>query len=316
MINLGLQLLRMILCLWILIIHTSFPSNKLIAHILFERRFHVPSFIIISFYFQYKYFTQRNIIKIKERFKRLLLPYILLPIIIWIFNNLLFLFFHINRFGRTLSFYELLVQLLIGRCFHRIFWYQFNLLFITLFNLIIIFIFKKLVLLIFINLLLLAYLFQYSEYNTNFFKDYSENIKYSLGNILEIIPFSITGLLFASINLIENLKNKRLIEIIFSFLNLFFIFKFKFKSLIKINGFFYPGIIHNVGAIFLFVLFSLMPFGFLRKKIIISIIRSISNYTGGIYYFHPIIYKYLKFNLSFIKNSKIYGSFIILFSKF
>lgn len=309
MVNLGIQLLRMFLCLWIVIIHTSVPSNQIVHILFFKRNFHVPSFIIISFYFQYKTFFQRNITKIKERFMRLLFPYILLPIIIWIFNNLLFLFFNFNRFGRKLSIKELLFQLLIGRPVHNIFWYQFNVLFITLFIIIIFFLFKKLAFRIFIILFILAYLLQYSEYNTNFFNHYSKVVKYSLGNIVEVFPFSITGLLFASINFIENLKNKRLNAIIFSFLNILFISKY--QTFIIIKGFFYPGIIQNIGAIFLFIFFSLISFDFFQKSFIISIIKHISNFTGGIYYFHPIIYEYLKINLSFIKNKEIYGSLII-----
>ena len=77
-INIGVELLRFILCLWIVIVHCSDIKNEHKRY--FAKGFHVPTFIFISFYFFYPILEGRDISKIILRFKRLLLPYILWPI--------------------------------------------------------------------------------------------------------------------------------------------------------------------------------------------------------------------------------------------
>ena len=89
-INYGIELLRMILCFWIVIIHCCIINSYFFKKIILAG-FHVPTFIIISFYFYYRNLSTRNIIKIKLRFERLLIPYIIWPIILLIMNNLLLL---------------------------------------------------------------------------------------------------------------------------------------------------------------------------------------------------------------------------------
>ena len=96
---LGIQLLRAILCFWVVSFHNMSRKKVLIRAIL-KKRFHVPTFFIISFYFLSKNYNPRNINRINQRFIRLLIPYLIWPIIVWIFNNLLFLYTKNNRFNR------------------------------------------------------------------------------------------------------------------------------------------------------------------------------------------------------------------------
>ena len=87
-INLGLQLLRMILSFWIVIIHSYFFKGKARLKKHFdEKMFHVPTFMLISFYFFYNYLQKRDNFKISQRFKRLLIPYIIWPFIYLVINN-------------------------------------------------------------------------------------------------------------------------------------------------------------------------------------------------------------------------------------
>ena len=146
--NLGLQILKMFLCFWVVLIHSSEPKNKMIKELFFKKRFHVPTFTVISFYCLFPIISTRNIEKIKQRFTRLLIPYIIIPLIIWIFNNIIYFYFHINRVRRELYFINLFNQFIIGRDFHGVFWYQSNILFITLLFFIISFIFKNMFLII------------------------------------------------------------------------------------------------------------------------------------------------------------------------
>ena len=102
-INLGIQILRFLLCLWVLIIHCSYIENRHKKY--FGKGFHVPTFILLSFYFFYNNINRRNIPKIILRFQRLLIPYILWPIIILLVNNFLISFFSVGQF-RILSIYS------------------------------------------------------------------------------------------------------------------------------------------------------------------------------------------------------------------
>ena len=78
-INLGIELLRMILCLWVILFHYAGNKNKKKKFL--KTFFHVPTFMIISFYLTNKIFFTQNIIKIKQRLERLIIPFIIIPII-------------------------------------------------------------------------------------------------------------------------------------------------------------------------------------------------------------------------------------------
>ena len=93
----------------------------------------------ISFYFSYYIFTQRNIIKLKERLLRLIIPYITWPFVFfvkYVFIN------KINDKKYKIKYKDILYQLLVGKPFHPVFWYQFVLLFWSIVFLILIFTFK------------------------------------------------------------------------------------------------------------------------------------------------------------------------------
>jgi len=135
-------------------------KRKLIR-IIIKKHFHVPIFFIISFYYLSKNYNQRNVNKISQRFERLLIPYLIWPIIVWIFNNLFFLFNKINRFKRILSFYDFILELIFGRRYKGVFWFQFMIIFLTIFLFILDFL-EMNILLIFYILSIISYFSQYS----------------------------------------------------------------------------------------------------------------------------------------------------------
>ena len=63
------------------------------------------------------------------RLERLVIPYLIYPIIYWIINFLLYKYFNFNK----INFVELLTQLLIGRPFYGVIWFHFNLILLTIF---------------------------------------------------------------------------------------------------------------------------------------------------------------------------------------
>ena len=314
-INYGIQLLRMILCFWVVCFHCLKVENKILRNIIFVKLYHVPTFVFISFYFLLNNLYTRDIRKIKHRFIRLLIPYFAWPLIIWIINNILYLLSNYNRFNRYLSLYELYIQLLIGRSFHPVFWFQFNLIILTILYFIIAFIFKKNFLFIFIMIGMLSYILQYSNYNYNLFKNYKRNIILSIGYICEILPLTVSGILFASFKVIEKLEIHRKKSILISIIVLYCLFKY--NIFYDLKGFGYNGIIINFGSIFLFISFSLISIDRIKNKNIILIVNYVTSYTLGIYSLHQIVRDYLKLKFSYVKKKTIYGCLLIyLFSYF
>jgi len=83
-INYSLKLLRLILSFWV-VAHHCYKY----AYILYKVSFHVPIFMLMSFYFYYKVLKTKNCIKIKKRFLRIVFPYIVWTILFFI-NNIYF----------------------------------------------------------------------------------------------------------------------------------------------------------------------------------------------------------------------------------
>ena len=291
--NINIGIFRMILCFWVVINHTCiFKNSKII-----NSQFHVPSFMIISFYFFYKNLFKRNIQKIKSRFERLLLPYLIWPIILLIINNLLLLFQYESFFEKKLTLYDLILSFIFGRHINHIFWFQFDLLFVTLIFTIFSFIFKNKLLIIVNYLLIFSYFMQYSGINYKYFNKYKDLNHRNIGSIIEMIPFNVTGILLSYLNIINKIKKKKIYVICSCILMLFCLLKYKIFQ--NIPGFRYPGINLNLGGISLFILFSLIPFEKVKNPLFLKFILFITNYTGGIYYLHWIFLNYLK--------KKLYG---------
>ena len=110
----GIEILRMFLCFRIVLLHYYSLNNKYILK-LKNNNYQVPCFFFISFYFLYSTISNINIDKMKLRLERLLIPYIIYPIIVWIVNNLMFKIIKFNRFNRLLSIKELIIHLIIGK---------------------------------------------------------------------------------------------------------------------------------------------------------------------------------------------------------
>lgn len=305
----GIQILRMLLCLWIVLAHCCKIRNNFLKTLLLVKPFHVPIFFIISFYFFYGKLYLRSLNKIKIRFGRLLLPYIIYPIIILLLNNVFSLVANLNSPYRKLTFFDLIIQLIFGIGIHNIFWFQFFVIFLSVFFLIIALIFKNKFLLILQLILIICYSLQYSGLVFKYFITFKEKPYRKMGSIVEIIPFTVTGLTLASYNLIKEInKIKEKNKIIFiNIIILFFIEKYHFIR--SARGFRYPGVDLNVGGICLIICFSF--FSFTKNPIVLFIFKHITNYTGGIYYLHIVVTNIFIKKISFISNKTFLGGFII-----
>ena len=306
--NIGIQILRAFLCFWVLLNHCFNAHNIKLRNYLFKYRLHVPCFILTSFYFSYKTITSRDIIKIKKRFERILIPYLVFPLIILILNNLFNFFLSIGIFGRYLNLNDLFYQYIFGRRFNPVFWFQLYLIWSTLLFIIISFLFKQKFSLVIINIYFIAYFLQYSNINLKFFSKFTPSVKLSVGVFVEMLPISVTGLLIAYFNVFK-LINNRIFSIYFSFISLLFIIIYDLFSIL--DGVSFSGIVLNIGSIYLFVIFYLIPINYFRSITFTKYILIFTNYTQGIYCMHMILKVALNRKIDFIKNGSFIGCILI-----
>jgi len=309
--NLGIQILRIIFSFWIVTVHCySQRKNENIKLFYKKMKFHVPTFIFISFYFYYNKLIKRDITKITQRIVRLLIPYIIWPFIFLIINNFCHILFDFQQFRKKLTFHDYFVQLVIGRGIYSYFWYINVTLFSTFIFTIISYIFYGHFLFIIQLLGLISYRIHLSSFYANF--DLKEKY-FSHSNIIlfiEMIPSAVLGLTFGSKNITDNLKNHYIKHIIIHIIFLYFLFKLNIFQIHE--GYLYSGIeINTIGAINSFIIFSLFPFEKCLHERIICIIKNLSSYTGGIYYLHVILHFYLAKIIIFIKNRTLSGCIII-----
>ena len=312
-INFSFATLRIYLSFLVVTFHCFKPKSTVKKQLkikIIYNFIHVPIFYILSFYYCYKLFKSKDIRKIKLRFQRLLIPYFIWPIIIWLLQNLLY--FLLKKIDK-ISFKCLILQLLTGHVFMVVLWFQYNLIFITLLIVIIHFLFKdKIKFYILINLSIFGIFFTNSNYNYFLFSHYI-HINYTFGRFFEIIPYCITGYFLAYLNLVDILKKSRIILINIFLSNIILITKY--QIFLNIKGFGYQGIKLYILSISIFIIFSLIPNERFGNKYIRKFIEYISIHLAGIYFIHFPVYYYLhKFPL--IKYMTLRGAIIIYFISF
>ena len=84
--NYGLEILRMILCFWVVLFHCLRKTDNNIILNFKRKMFHVPSFFFISFYFIFPIIREKNTNKMILRLERLLIPYLFWPLIISLYE--------------------------------------------------------------------------------------------------------------------------------------------------------------------------------------------------------------------------------------
>ena len=296
--NFGIQILRMILCFWVLSFHCL--EKKYINYFLYfitkTKFFHVPCFSFISFYFSNNTFFERNIIKFKKRLERLLIPYVVWPLLIAIINNY-------SNHKNKISFKQLKMQILLGREFMIPLWYLFSSIILTIIFFILSNLFKSHFLTLIQLLGLISYIFQYSNLYRLLY-EYNTNIKNPLLDTISILPLTITGLTFGSSKIVDKFKKKRIKAIFLCYIFIYFLFKY--NIFIDLGG--YKGFIHIFASSFFFVGFYLLPlenvYFFIKK-----LIQLITSYTNGIYCLQIEIIHILKIKFNLIGNLKL--AFII-----
>ena len=284
-INLGIQFLRTILCFWVICFHCL--DNKKISYITFyiakKKEFHVPCFIFISFYFSCNIFSHRLIDKFKNRIERLLISYIIWPIIVMIFDNI------INN--ESFSFYNYIIHLILGVKIMIPLWYLFSVIFFSVFIFIISLIFKQKFLFIIQLSAVIIFIIQYSYIFSifNFLNQFYGINKYPIIHSIGIFPILAFALSCASSKIIDFLMERKLKYIFFSYIGIYCLFKLNiFNNLIGYNG-----LEHIFASLLFFIGFYLLPMENIHSRLKLLIIN-ITNCTNGIYCMHIKINFFIK----------------------
>ena len=311
--NYGFAILKSILAFLVVAAHnfeSKSTNNKIILFITKHRKFQVPSFFILSFYFMHNNLLSLNPKVISHRLMRLLIPYIGWSLIIWKINYYWNKKFHTDFPD---SFEYLKLGLLWGNRVISIFWFLWNLIVITILFTIIIFIFRKHSLFILQIILVLCYSVQYSGYynKNNILRKYSDLSKGTFPCLFEDIPFAVTGFTFAHYKIFDKLQKNKIKTFILSVL--FYNFFDDYNIFREISVVLYPGVKYNPRAICVVFIFSLFPSDKIKNENIGRFIRIITNYTGPVYYLHTPLRQYLSFYNDDIKNGTFRGLFITYF---
>ena len=138
---------------------------------------------------------------------------------------------------------------------------------------------------------------------------FDPNIAYSVGEIMEVMPSALSGLLIYSLNIMKIIKYNYKKAIYFSFMALYIIYNYNIFSSFKQICF--GGIIIDICSILVFIIFYLIPFNAIKSEKCINNIYNITNYTQGIYSLHYIIKQVFYSKVNIIRHGKLSGCFII-----
>ena len=310
-IYLGLSILKTFLALDVIRSHCfnrDTTKNKFILILMQSRRIHVPSFVIMSFYFTHNTLTSPDINRKYQRFERLLFPYIGWPFIIFIMKYTLYSFGKKNYY---ITFKNLINQIILAQAKNMPlhFWFLFDLIILNFIFIFIIIVSRKHYLLHLELLMIFAYFFQYSGINYELY--IFVNKIHSIARISELIPFSITGFILYEFNILNKLQTYKLNTSIISLLIYIFIGNYQVFSDIKGDS--YHGIKLNFRSLSIIFIFSLLLLEKTKNKYLINLIKVFTNYTGGIFYLHQAIHNFFEDIVIVIKKGTLFSLFLIYF---
>ena len=304
--NYSLAILKVFLAFLVVVAHNfnrNSTKNETIIFITINRKLHVPSFYIMSFYFMATHLFSLNIKILLKRLIRLLIPYIGWPIILYKINRYLNLHYHKNFPD---SNEELKMQLMFGNRFDHPFWFQLDMMIITVAFYIIIFIFRKFSLFILEILIILIYSVQYSGINCAlYFEKYLGRDSYLVIFLLDSIPYAIVGFILGFYKVLDIIEKHKIKTLVLSFLVFKLIADYNVFRLITISP--YPGVHLNIQSICLIFMFSLFPSRYITNQYIKKFLHFLTSYTAGVFYLHVPIHAYFRDYSYNIKNGTFTG---------
>lgn len=303
--NIGLAILRIIMCFMVILCHCWDASNaKGLLFMVQIRSYAVPVFMIMSFMFMQDNLVEHDKEKMKRRFERLLIPQVGWAIIYYVVCGLMDTFFQLNQ---GYNFQDLLWQIFTGHSFNATMWYQTDLIAITILFLVIIIIFKENSTYVLFILGAFSLFMQYSGLNL-YFDDWRFELKYPLGRFFEMLPLAVLGFLISHNKILEKVKKYRYITIGTCMYFLFMLKKYDIFTSMDEFGYGYSGIENIVVSLFFIGLFYCLPFERVSIKFK-NTIRILTSYTMGIYCMHRLIASIINVVISILHLNIVTNSF-------
>lgn len=297
--NIGIELLRILLSIVVVMGH-------------FESKFFlffsaVPAFFFISFLFTENIFADRE--KLLPRMKRIIVPYLVWGVYFSIVDGC---------FRGDASISKFISQLLCGRGFCDVLWFQASLIIITIVFMCVYLWGREIALMMMLIMFVGSIALQYTGLNYRIFSWFPFLYAYSWGRIAEVLPYAICGIYFGYYRILDKLNNGKYLMIATLGIICFIIYVSNLVDIVP-AGFNYEGVFRIVFVVCFVGFFYLLPLERLPNSIQ-KVILHISRYTMGIYIMHMwvgnIIIKYLNIPNKIVMGVVIYittliGSIII-----
>jgi cytochrome c biogenesis protein CcdA len=174
----------------------------------------VPVFIIVSFFLTEKHYTEQRYDKFIQRIGRLLIPYWGWAFLYYIGYKVIDFFLGLSQMEQlnpSLSYKDFLLQLAFGsdRNLCPPLWYLFDLIFLTSVFWIINKYWGNYVWYIIPTMGIFALCLQYSGINYHLFGNLVYEIRWTLGRIIEVLPYACIGTIMSHFNMVERMKRHR-----------------------------------------------------------------------------------------------------------
>ena len=294
--NVGIQILRVLFSFHILVLHCIDKKKykgKIIKTLISDVSIDLGVFFIMSFYYSYNSFTSKNIVKIKQRFYRLLIPYIIWPLLFFTIHNSSC---YIHRKNNYIKSNLLYYQLLIGNGIHFVFWFQFNLIILSIFFLIIIFASKKNTFNILAIIGACSFIFLSSNYYRKYNK-YKTTLIFSIRPIPSSYIYALFGLILFNLNDFVKFKKYKIKNSFLCFI--FFCLYIYSENFLELKAYFLA--IKILLCISVFIVFLNLPLHEINN----NLIKILTSYSAGIYYLHIKMQKILELLFKSMKSKTI-----------
>lgn len=298
-INIGICFLRLWMSFVVITCH-YYTGN--VAIISLMRNLAVPVFMLIAFLYFKNLLNGKK--KIISRFKRLLYPYMIWPIVYWNAYNLLYIFLKWNYKTPVNSLFW---QISFGSSASLLpqFWYMFDLIVITIFMLSGLYHRGGV-----LSIICLACIFlQYSSLNTCLFDNLKYEMKWPIGRIAEMLPYAILGIALERSHILDRCNKKKILSLFALLISGGIVIMCNQFSIIRNpdTGYGYQGINLMLISVILVMVFYLLPFEWMGCKVCYSI-YALSKYSLGIYALHIMVGRVM--NTIFEKNGIVCNSFL------
>lgn len=287
-VNVGISLLKMIMCFEIVLYHFWRDTTYVIALYPFYilRHWGVSIFMLLSFYLVREKLLMKSKTEIKKRLWRLIWPQIGWAVIYWIVFSLVDIVFKQNIVN---GISDLLWQIITGHSpsLNESMWFQTVLILLTvLFFSLFYYLPERIGIILICFFIPASLILQYSGLNYYLFGDLREELKYPLGRFCEMVPYASIGFLLSYSKVYLKLMKYWIYIFVPSVIVGYILLTT--SIFYPPNGFGYSGIREIAIAVLFVTNAVIIPLDKLPEKVK-NICFIVTKYTLGIYCIHRLI---------------------------